>query len=185
MINDLKKDAEQRMGKSLEALQNAFNKIRTGRAHPSLLDGLSISYYGVDTPLSQVANVTVQDARTLAVTPWEKNLVPDVEKAIMKSDLGLNPATAGNVIRIPMPPLTEETRKGYIRQARHEAESARVSIRNIRRDVLSDLKDLLKEKMVSEDEERRGQDDIQKITDRYIAKVEEALSAKEADLMEI
>lgn len=185
MINDLKKDAEQRMGKSLEALQNAFNKIRTGRAHPSLLDGLSVSYYGVDTPITQVANITVQDARTLAVTPWEKNMVQAVEKAIMKSDLGLNPATAGTVIRIPMPPLTEETRKGYIRQARQEAETARVSVRNIRRDVLSDVKDLLKEKMISEDEERRAQDDVQKITDHYIGKVDEALAAKEADLMEI
>jgi len=185
MLNDLKKDAETRMGKSLEALQNAFNKIRTGRAHPSLLDGLTVEYYGVDTPLSQVANVTVQDARTLAVTPWEKNMVPAIEKAIMKSDLGLNPATAGTVIRIPMPPLTEETRKGYIRQARQEAETARVSIRNIRRDVLSDVKDLLKEKMVTEDEERRAQDDIQKITDLYIGKVDESLTTKEADLMEI
>lgn len=185
MLNDLKKDAETRMGKSLEALQNAFNKIRTGRAHPSLLDGLTVSYYGVETPLSQVANVNVQDARTLAVTPWEKSMVSAVEKAILKSDLGLNPATAGTVIRIPMPPLTEETRKGYIRQARQEAENARVSIRNIRRDVLTDLKDLLKEKMVTEDEERRGQEDIQKITDLYTGKVDESLSAKEADLMEI
>jgi len=185
MINDLKKDAEQRMGKSVEALQVAFNKIRTGRAHPSLLDGLVVSYYGVDTPISQVANITVQDARTLAVTPWEKNMVSAVEKAIHKSDLGLNPATAGTVIRIPMPQLTEETRKGYIRQARHEAEAARVSIRNIRRDVLSDVKDLLKEKMITEDEDRRAQDDIQKITDQFIGKVEEALAAKETDLMEI
>lgn len=185
MINDLKKDAEQRMSKSLEALQGAFNRIRTGRAHPNLLDGLMVPYYGVDTPLSQVANVTVQDARTLAVTPWEKNMVSAVEKAIMKADLGLNPSTAGAVIRIPMPALTEETRKGYIRQARHEAETARVSIRNVRRDILSDVKDLLKEKMITEDEERRAQDDIQKITDQYTGKVDEALTAKEADLMEI
>lgn len=185
MINDLKKDAEQRMGKSIDSLQLAFNKIRTGRAHPSLLDGLIVSYYGVDTPIAQVANVTVQDARTLAVTPWEKSMVGAVEKAILKSDLGLNPATAGTVIRIPMPPLTEETRKGYIRQARNEAETARISIRNIRRDVLSDVKDLLKEKMITEDEDRRAQDDVQKVTDQYVAKVEEMLAVKEADLMEI
>lgn len=185
VINDLKEDAKQRMAKTIEALGTNFNKIRTGRAHPSLLDGLRVSYYGTDTPLSQLANIGVEDARTLTVTPWEKNIVPDVEKAIMKSDLGLNPSSAGSVIRIPMPMLTEETRKGYIKQARQEAESARVSIRNARRDVLSDLKDLLKEKDISEDEERRAQDDVQKITDQYIAEVDKALVAKEADLMEI
>lgn len=185
MINELKEDAKQRMAKTIEALGTNFNKIRTGRAHPSLLDGLRVSYYGTDTPLSQIANIGVEDARTLTVTPWEKNIVPDVEKAIMKSDLGLNPSTAGSVIRIPMPMLTEETRKGYINQARQEAESARVSIRNARRDVLSDVKELLKEKEISEDEERRAQDDVQKITDQYIAEVDKALVAKEADLMEI
>lgn len=185
MIDDLKKDAEQRMAKSVEALSGAFSKIRTGRAHPSLLDGISISYYGADTPLSQLANVSILDARTLSVSVWEKTLVPEVEKAILKSDLGLNPATSGELIRIPMPPLTEETRKGYIKQARGEAESARVSIRNVRRDVLSDVKELLKEKEITEDEERRAQDDIQKITDRFIKQVEDNLAVKEQDLMEI
>ncbi|MFA5494578.1 MAG: ribosome recycling factor [Porticoccaceae bacterium] len=185
MIEDLKVDAKERMAKSVEALVHAFNKIRTGRAHPSLLENIMVSYYGSDTPLSQVANIGVSDARTLTVTPWEKSVVPAVEKAILKSDLGLNPSTAGTVIRIPMPPLTEETRKGYIRQAKAEAENARVSVRNIRRDVLSDLKELLKAKDISEDEERRAQDDIQKITDAFIAKVEAALADKEADLMEI
>lgn len=183
MINELKKDAEERMKKSLEALGQAFNKIRTGRAHPSLLDTIRVSYYGSDVPLSQVANIGVEDARTLTVSPWERNMVPEVEKAIMKSDLGLNPSTAGMVIRIPMPQLTEETRKGYIKQARGEAEHTRVAIRNIRRDVLSDVKDLLKEKEISEDDERKAQDDMQKLTDRFIAEVEKALQAKEADLM--
>tara|TARA_R110000822_G_scaffold159476_24_gene299481 strand:- start:10597 stop:11154 length:558 start_codon:yes stop_codon:yes gene_type:complete len=185
VINELKQDAEVRMTKSIDALGYAFNKIRTGRAHPSLLDGLMVSYYGVDTPLSQVGNVSVLDARTLSVSVWEKSLVPAVEKAILKSDLGLNPATSGELIRIPMPQLTEETRKGFIKKARSEAESARVSIRNIRRDVLSDIKDLQKEKDITEDEERRAQDDIQKITDKYIQQVDKALSIKEVDLMEI
>ena len=185
MIEDFKKDAEQRMTKSVEALGVAFNKIRTGRAHPSLLNGLSIDYYGVNTPLSQAASVTIEDSRTLSVSPYEKSLVPEIEKAIMKSELGLNPNTAGSVIRIPLPPLTEETRLSYGKQARHEAEGTRIGIRNIRRDVLSDIKDLLKEKEISEDEERKAQDDVQKITDRFIAKVEEALAAKEKDLLEI
>lgn len=183
MINELKKDAEERMKKSVDALGQAFNKIRTGRAHPSLLDTIRVSYYGSDVPLSQVANIGVEDARTLTVSPWERNMVPDVEKAIMKSDLGLNPSTAGMVIRIPMPQLTEDTRKGYIKQARGEAEHTRVAIRNIRRDVLSDVKELLKEKEISEDDERKAQDDMQKLTDRFIAEVEKALAAKEADLM--
>ncbi|WP_369795842.1 ribosome recycling factor [Spongiibacter sp. IMCC21906] len=173
------------MEKAIDALGSNFNKIRTGRAHPSLLDGIRVNYYGSETPLGQLANIGVEDARTLTVTPWEKNIVPDVEKAIMKSDLGLNPSSAGTVIRIPMPALTEETRKGYIKQAKQEAESARVSIRSARRDVLADIKDLLKEKEISEDEERRAQDDIQKITDKYIGEVDKALTAKEADLMEI
>ena len=185
MIEDFKKDAEQRMAKTVEALGVAFNKIRTGRAHPSLLNGLSIDYYGVNTPLNQAASVTIEDSRTLSVSPYEKSLVPEIEKAIMKSELGLNPSTAGAVIRIPLPPLTEETRRSYGKQARHEAEGSRIGIRNIRRDVLSDIKDLLKEKEISEDEERKGQDDVQKITDKFIARVEEALAAKEKDLMEI
>lgn len=185
MIDDIRSDAEERMNKSLEALQGNFNKIRTGRAHPSILDSIQVEYYGSNTPLSQMANITVEDARTLAVTPWEKGIVPDIEKAIMKSDLGLNPATAGTVIRIPMPPLTEETRRGYTKQAKAEAENARVSIRNARRDAISMLKDLEKEKEISEDEERRAQDDIQKLTDEYVAKVDVALAAKEKDLLEI
>lgn len=185
MINELRQDAEKRMEKTLEALGHSMNKIRTGRAHPNILDSITVSYYGSDTPLSQVANVSVIDARTLAVTPWEKSLVQDIERAIMKSDLGLNPATAGEVIRIPMPALTEETRKGFIRQARQEAENSKVSVRNIRRDVLSDIKDLLKEKEVTEDDERRAHEDIQKLTDRFIGVVDEALAAKEQDLMEI
>lgn len=185
MINDIKQDARERMQKSVEALGNNFNKIRTGRAHPSILDGITVSYYGNDTPLNQVANVSVLDARTLSLTPWEKQMVPEIEKAIMKSDLGLNPATTGELIRIPMPPLTEETRKGFSKQARSEAESARVSIRNIRRDALADIKELLKEKEISEDEEHRAHDDIQKITDKFVAEVDKALAGKEADLMEI
>src|SRR5690606_36118874 len=150
MINDIKKDAQERMKKAVEVLGVNFNKIRTGRAHPSILDGVMISYYGNDTPLSQVANISVLDARTLSISPWERSMVPEIEKAIMKSDLGLNPVTTGELIRVPMPPLTEETRKGYIKQAKSEAEAARVSIRNIRRDALATVKDLVKEKEVSE-----------------------------------
>ncbi|PIE37934.1 MAG: ribosome recycling factor [Gammaproteobacteria bacterium] len=185
MLDDIKKDASERMEKSLEALGHHFNKIRTGRAHPSLLDGIRVSYYGADTPLNQMANVNIEDARTLSLTAWDKSMIPEIEKAIMKSDLGLNPATAGGVIRIPMPMLTEETRKGYIRQARQEAESARVSVRNARRDAMAMLKELLKEKDIGEDEERRGEEDVQKITDSFIAKVDKMLGEKEADLMEI
>ena len=185
MINELKIDAEQRMSKSIDALGNAFNKIRTGRAHSSLLNGISVDYYGVDTPLSQAASIVVEDSRTLSVTPWEKFLVPEIEKAIMKSDLGLNPSTAGSVIRLPLPALTEETRRTYGKQAKAEAENSRISSRNIRRDILTDVKDLLKEKDISEDEERKAHDDVQKITDRFIARVDEALVIKERDLMEI
>jgi len=185
MINDLKNEASERMEKSLEALTHNFNKIRTGRAHPSLLDGLKVEYYGADSPLNQVANITVEDARTLTLTVWDKSMIPVVEKAIYKSDLGLNPVTAGEVIRIPMPALTEETRKGYIRQARNEAESARVSVRNARRDAMGLLKELLKDKEISEDEERRGQEEVQKVTDSFIARIEKLLADKESDLMEI
>lgn len=185
MIEDLKADAKERMAKSLEALAHTFNKLRTGRAHPGLLEGITVSYYGVETPLSQVANVNVSDARTLTIVPWEKKLTGDIEKAILKSDLGLNPSTNGDVIRIPMPPLTEETRKVLIKQARGEAENARISIRNIRRDILSDIKTLLKDKDITEDEDRKAQDDVQKITDSFIAKVDAALADKETDLMQI
>lgn len=185
MINELKKDAEQRMKKSLEALGNNFNKIRTGRAHPSLLDGITVPYYGADTPLSQVANVTVDDARTLAVIPWEKHLVSDIEKAIMKSDLGLNPSTSGEVIRIPLPMLTEETRKGFIKQAKAEAENGRVSVRNVRRDIMNDIKAMLKDKAISEDDERRAHDEVQKVTDKYIAEIDKLLAQKEEELITV
>ncbi len=185
MLNEIIQDAEVRMKKSIEALVEHFKKIRTGRAHPSILDSVQVMYYGSPVPLQQVANISVEDARTLMISPWEKQIVPDVEKAIYKSDLGLNPATNGGVIRVPMPPLTEETRKGYTRQARLEAETARVSVRNIRRDANSDLKELLKAKDISEDEERRGEDLIQKLTDKYVAEVDSLLEKKEADLMEI
>lgn len=185
MIDDVRKDASTRMAKSVEALKHELSKLRTGRAHPSLLDHITVPYYGSDTPIKQVANVTVEDARTLAVTPWEKDMVKAVEKAILTSDLGLNPATAGTVIRVPLPPLTEERRRDLTRVVRHEGESARVAIRNIRRDANSDLKDLVKEKLISEDDERRGQDAIQKLTDRFVAEVDKAVEAKEADLMSI
>lgn len=185
MINDIKKDAEQRMSKSIDSLGTNFNKIRTGRAHPSILDGVSVSYYGSESPLSQVANVSVLDARTLSISAWDKTLVPEIEKAIMKSDLGLNPSTTGELIRVPMPPLTEETRKDFIKHARAEAENARIAIRNIRRDALGSVKELLKEKEIGEDDDRRAQDEVQKITDKYIEQVDKALAAKEKDLMEI
>ncbi len=185
MIEDLKKDAATRMKKSVESLRSELTKLRTGRAHTSLLDHITVEYYGSQVPLNQVANVNVADPRTLSVTPWEKQMVPVVEKAIANSDLGLNPVTAGNVIRVPLPPLTEERRKDMIRIVRQEGEGARVAIRNIRRDVISDLKALLKEKEITEDEERRAEEEIQKITDKYIAEVDELLKAKEKDLMEI
>ncbi len=185
MIDEIKDDAETRMQKSLDALASTFMRIRTGRAHPGILDGITVEYYGANTPLSQVANINVEDARTLAISPWEKQLVPDIEKAILKSDLGLNPSTSGDLIRIPMPALTEETRKGYTKQARHEAETTRVSIRNIRRDALGDVKDLLKEKEITEDEDRRAHEQVQKITDKYIAAVDASLAVKESELMEI
>ena len=185
MINDIKKDAENRMKKAVDSLVTTFSRIRTGRAHPSLLDGKMVSYYGTATPLSQVANINVEDARTLSINPWERNLVPDIEKAIMKSNLGLNPSTNNGLIRIPLPMLTEETRKNFIKQARAEAENGRVAVRNVRRDVLSSVKALLKDKAISEDDDHRAQDDIQKITDKYIAEVDKALAAKEADLMAI
>ncbi len=185
VINEIREDAEKRMKKSIDALHVAFNKIRTGRAHTSILDSVSVNYYGTDTPLRQVASVNVEDARTLTVSPWEKNLIPAIEKAIMTSDLGLNPATTGDLIRVPMPMLTEETRKEMVRHARNEAEQGRVSIRSVRRDANSDLKELLKEKEISEDEERKAMDAIQKLTDKYIAEVDQILKDKEADLMEV
>ncbi len=185
MISEIMSDAEARMKKSIESLTEHFKKIRTGRASPAILDAVQVSYYGSMMPIQQVANVSVEDARTLMINPWEKNMVPEIEKAIMKSDLGLNPSTSGDVIRVPMPALTEETRKGYIRQARVEAENARVAIRNIRRDANGDFKDLLKEKEITEDENRRGEDQVQKITDKYVGEVDALLAQKETDLMEI
>lgn len=185
MIEDIKKDAESRMGKSIDALKGDLVKLRTGRAHPSLLDHITVSYYGTETPINQVANVSVADARTLSITPWEKSMVQAIEKAILNSDLGLNPATAGEVIRIPLPPLTEERRREMIKVVRSEGENARIAIRNIRRDALGDIKDLLKEKEITEDDERRAQEQIQKITDKYVAEVEKVLEVKEKELMEI
>lgn len=185
MLNDIQKNAEANMKKAIEALNHAFGRIRTGRASPNILSSVMVSYYGNSTPLTQMANVSVEDARTLMVTPWEKNMVPEVEKAIMKADLGLNPSTSGGVIRVPMPALTEETRKNYVKQAKAEAENARVSVRNGRRDANTDIKELVKEKMISEDEEKRGLDDVQKLTDRYVLQVDERLAEKEKDLMEV
>lgn len=185
MIDEIIKDAESRMGKSVEALSKELTKIRTGRAHPSLLDQVSVDYYGTATPIKQVANVTIEDSRTLVVTPWEKPMVAAVEKAIMNSDLGLNPATAGTVIRIPMPPLTEERRRDLVKVVKGEAESGRVAVRNIRRDANSDFKDLLKEKEITEDESRNAEETIQKLTDTYIARIEEVLATKEKELMEV
>ncbi len=185
MIDEIIKDAEVRMGKSIESLHTEFTKIRTGRAHPSLLDQISVDYYGAATPINQVANVSIEDSRTLMVTPWEKDMVGPVEKAIMNSNLGLNPASAGTVIRIPMPALTEERRRDLVKVVRHEAENGRIAIRNIRRDANSDFKELLKEKEVSEDEARKAEDNVQKLTDKFVSKVDAALSAKEAELMEV
>lgn len=184
MINDIKKDGEERMKKSLEALENAFSKVRTGRAHPGMLSGVMVNYYGADTPLNQVASVNVEDSRTLLVQPFERSMVQAVDKAIREADLGLNPMTA-DVIRVPMPALTEETRRDMQKLARGEAENSRVSVRNIRRDMMNDVKDLAKEKEISEDEERRASDDIQKLTDKYVASIDSKLEAKEKELMEV
>jgi ribosome recycling factor len=185
MIKEIMQDAGSRMVKTIDSLRQSLSKIRTGRAHPSLLDHLTVAYYGSEVPISQVANIGVEDARTLTVTPWEKQMVQAIEKSILKSDLGLNPATAGTVIRIPMPPLTEETRRELVKVVRHEGEAAKVAIRNIRRDANSDFKELLKEKEISEDEERKAAEDIQRLTDRYVGEVDKVLSGKEAELMEI
>jgi ribosome recycling factor len=173
------------MSKSVAALQQEFTKIRTGRAHTSLLDHITVEYYGSQVPLNQVSNVGIEDARTLIVTPWEKDMVAVIEKAIMTSDLGLNPVSAGTVIRVPLPVLTEERRKDMIRIVRHEAEGGRIAIRNIRRDALGDAKDLLKEKMIGEDDEHRAHDEIQAITDKYVAEIDKVLAEKESELLEI
>ncbi len=185
MIDDIKKDATDRMQKCVGALRNDLKKLRTGRANASLLDHIRVDFYGTESPLSQVANIVVEDSRTLVVTPWDKSMVQPIEKAIMKSDLGLMPNTAGTVIRVPMPALTEERRREMTKVVRHEAENARVAVRNVRRDVLGDLKELLKEKLVSQDDERRGQDDIQKLTDRFVAEIETVLVEKEKELLQV
>lgn len=185
MIEEIRQEASSRMDKSLEALKGEMARIRTGRAHPSLLEQVTVDYYGNETPLNQVASVSAQDARTLTVTPWEKNMVPAIEKAIMTANLGLNPSSAGLVIRVPLPPLTEERRKEMIRVVRGVAENARVAIRNIRRDANGQLKDLLKDKEISEDDDRREQDNVQKLTDKFISDVEMVLQDKEKDLLSV
>lgn len=184
MINEIKTDGESRMQKSIEALEAAFSKLRTGRAHPGILSGVMVSYYGSDTPLNQVASINVEDSRTLLVQPFERSMVQAVDKAIREADLGLNPMTA-DVIRVPMPALTEETRRDMQKIARNDAEQTRISVRNIRRDMLSDIKDLLKDKEISEDDERRASDDIQKLTDKFIATIDSRLEKKESELMEV
>jgi ribosome recycling factor len=185
VLDEIKKDAASRMAKSVAALQQELTKIRTGRAHTSLLDHIAVEYYGSQVPLNQVSNVGVEDSRTLVVTPWEKDMVQPIEKAIMNSDLGLNPVSAGTVIRVPLPLLTEERRKDMIRIVRNEAEGGRIAIRNIRRDALHDVKELLKEKMIGEDDERRGEGEIQDITDKHVGQVDKVLADKESELMEI
>lgn len=184
-MHEITKEADARMSKSIEALKQELSKIRTGRANPGLLEHIKVSFYGTDTPLNQVASITVEGARNLLVSPWDKTAIPAIEKAILTSDLGLNPVTAGNAIRVPMPPLNEERRKELVKIVREEAEAARVAIRNIRRDSNQSFKDLLKEKQINEDEERRAQTDIQKVTDKFIAEVDKLLSAKETELMEV
>jgi ribosome recycling factor len=185
MINDIKNTTVQRMAKSIEALRHELTKLRTGRAHPSLLDHVMVAYYGNEVPLNQVANVTISDPRMLAVTPWEKQMVPVIEKAIRASDLGLNPSVSGVVIRVPLPPLTEERRRELVKVVRHEGEAAKVAVRNIRRDANHELKSLLKEHEISEDAEHRAQDEIQKLTDKNIAEIDKTLAEKETDLMEV
>jgi ribosome recycling factor len=185
VLDEIKKDAASRMAKSVASLQQELTKIRTGRAHTSLLDHITVEYYGSQVPLNQVSNIGIEDSRTLVVTPWEKDMVQPIEKAIMTSDLGLNPATAGTVIRVPLPALTEERRKDMIRLVRNEAEGGRIAIRNIRRDTLHDVKELLKEKMIGEDDERRAEGEIQNITDKHVGQIDEVLASKESELMEI
>lgn len=185
MIADVKKTAEQKMHKSLEALKTDLGKVRTGRAHTGILDHITVDYYGTQMPLNQVANLTLLDARTIGISPWEKKMGAVIEKAIRESDLGLNPSAQGDLIRVPMPALTEERRRDLIKVVHREAENARIAVRNIRRDANNHLKDLLKQKKVAEDEERRAQDEVQKLTDRYISEVDKALAAKEADLIAV
>ena len=183
MIDEIIADAEERMQKSVVSLEEAFKKIRTGRAHPSILDSVMVSYYGTDTPLSQLANVNVEEGRSLLISPWEKQLIGEIDKAILKSDLGLNPSNNGDTIRVPMPPLTEETRREYTKQAKQEVENARVAIRNIRRDANSRFKDFEKERDISEDQQHRAEEQVQKLTNKHIAAVESAYQVKEQDLL--
>lgn len=185
MITEIKKDAEERMKKTIETLKGEFIKIRTGRAHSSLLDHVSVSYYGSPMPLTQVANVTILDNRTLGVTPWEKNMLSEVEKAIRNSDLGLNPTNVGNLLRVPLPPMSEERRRELVKVVKHESENAKVAIRNVRRDANAQLKALVKSKDISEDDERRAEEAVQKVTDKFIEQVDKLLADKEAELMEV
>ncbi len=185
MLDDIKKDARERMTKCVQTFVSDMKKLRTGRAHPSLIEHLKVDYYGNDTPLNQVANIAVEDGRTLVVSPWEKTMVQAIEKAIHKSDLGLNPMTAGTIIRIPMPALTEERRRDITKILGKDAEAARVAVRNVRRDVMGDIKDLLKEKLISQDDEKRAEVEIQKLTDKHVADIEQHLAAKEKEVMQI
>jgi ribosome recycling factor len=185
MINDIKKESEQRMHRAIEAVKEEMRRLRTGRAHAGLLEHVMVEYYGTNVPIKQTANISVEDARTIVVTPWEKQMVSAVEKAIINSGLGLNPVTAGQVIRVPLPPMTEERRREIVKVVRSQAENGRVAVRTARREALSDLKELLKEKLVTEDEDRRGQDEIQKLTDRFVAQIDALLKDKEAEIMEV
>ena len=185
MLDDLKKDAATRMSKCVQTFQGDLKKLRTGRAHPSLIEHLKVDYYGSEVPLQQVASIAVEDGRTLVISPWEKGVVQAIEKAIFKSDLGLTPMTAGTVVRIPMPPLTEERRREITKVLRHDAENARVAVRNVRRDVMNDIKDKLKKKLVSQDDERRGETDVQKLTDKHVADIDALLAAKEKEIMQV
>jgi len=184
MLDEIKKDAAMRMGKSVDALKEEFKRLRTGRAHTGLLEHVTVDYYGSEVPISQAATVSVEDARTLTVSPWEKPMVAVIEKAILTSDLGLTPVSAGTVIRVPLPPMTEERRKELVRVVRNETEAGRVAVRNIRRDALGDMKDLLKEKLVTQDDDHRAHDEIQKLTDKYVAEMDSLLQEKEAEIME-
>ncbi|MHB1870507.1 MAG: ribosome recycling factor [Steroidobacteraceae bacterium] len=185
MLDDVKKDARERMSKCVQSFQADLKKLRTGRAHPSLIEHLKVDYYGSDVPLQQVASIAVEDGRTLVISPWEKTVVQAIEKAIFKSDLGLTPMTAGMVIRIPMPPLTEERRREITKVLKADAENARVAVRNVRRDVMNDVKELLKEKLITQDDERRAETDIQKLTDKHIGEIEQHLVAKEKEIMQV
>lgn len=184
-VSEVKQNADQKMQKSIESLKHDLSKVRTGRAHPSLLDQVHVDYYGSPTPLSQVANLTLVDARTIGVQPWEKNMIAPIEKAIRESDLGLNPATMGDLIRVPMPALTEERRKELVKVVKHEGENAKIAVRNIRRDANEHLKKMLKDKETTEDEERRAQDDVQKMTDKFVAEIDKLVTQKEADIMTV